>query len=81
MLLLLLLIIGLVALVVIIDGDATRLRPRESAKADPSYPFERVTALFTPAERSFMGVLEQAVGNRCRIMGKVRLGDIIKVRP
>jgi hypothetical protein len=75
-----LLIIGLVALVVII-GAATRLRPRESAKNDPSYPFERETHLFTPAERSFLGVLEQAVGNQCRIMGKVRLVDIIKVRP
>lgn len=34
--------------------------------------------LFTPAERSFLGVLEQALDSRYRVFGKVRLGDIIK---
>jgi hypothetical protein len=58
----------------------TQFRPREKVKINPSYPYERAAALFTPAERSFLGVLEQAVGDQCRIMGKVRLGDIIKVR-
>ena len=43
-------------------------------------PYEKQPALFTPAERSFLGVLEQAVGNQFRIMGKVRLGDIVKVK-
>jgi len=43
-------------------------------------PYERQPSLFTPAERSFLGVLEQAVGNQFRIMGKVRLGDIVKVK-
>jgi len=43
-------------------------------------PYEKQPYLFTPAERSFLGVLEQAVGNEFRIMGKVRLGDIVKVK-
>jgi len=43
-------------------------------------PYEKQPSLFTPAERSFLGVLEQAVGNEFRIMGKVRLGDIVKVK-
>jgi very-short-patch-repair endonuclease len=34
--------------------------------------------LFTPAERSFLGVLEQALDSRYRVFGKVRLGDLIK---
>lgn len=34
--------------------------------------------LFSPAERSFLGVLEQAVAGQFRIMGKVRLGDLIQ---
>lgn len=44
------------------------------------YPYEKEQALFTPAERSFLGVLEQAVDGKLRIMGKVRLADIVKVR-
>jgi very-short-patch-repair endonuclease/predicted RNA-binding Zn-ribbon protein involved in translation (DUF1610 family) len=43
-------------------------------------PYEKQPSLFTPAERSFLGVLEQAIGNEFRIMGKVRLGDIVKVK-
>lgn len=37
--------------------------------------------LFSPAERSFLSVLDQAVGGRFRILGKVRLADVIKVTP
>jgi very-short-patch-repair endonuclease len=44
------------------------------------YPYEKEQALFTPAERSFLGVLEQAVDDKLRIMGKVRLADVVKVR-
>ena len=41
-------------------------------------PYEPRQALFSPAERSFFGVLEQAVAGQFRIMGKVRLGDLIQ---
>jgi len=44
------------------------------------YPYEKEQALFTPAERSFLGVLEQSVDGKLRIMGKVRLADVVKVR-
>lgn len=40
--------------------------------------YERRATLFTPAERSFLGVLEQALDSRYRVFGKVRLGDLIK---
>lgn len=41
--------------------------------------FEKRETLFTPAERSFLGVLEQSIdGSRYRVFGKVRLGDIVK---
>lgn len=36
--------------------------------------------LFTPAERSFLRVLEAALGDPFRVMGKVRLADVIKVK-
>jgi very-short-patch-repair endonuclease len=44
------------------------------------YPYEKQQILFTPAERSFFGVLEQAVDGKLRIMGKVRLADVVKVK-
>jgi very-short-patch-repair endonuclease len=40
--------------------------------------YEARKALFSPAERSFLGVLEQAVAGQYRIFGKVRLGDLIQ---
>jgi hypothetical protein len=35
--------------------------------------------LFSPAERSFLGVLDQAVGSDFRIFGKVRVADVVSV--
>lgn len=40
--------------------------------------FESRTALLTPAERSFLEVVELALDSRYRVFGKVRLGDLIK---
>lgn len=40
--------------------------------------YERRGFLLTPAERSFLEVLEKALDSRYRIFGKVRLGDLIK---
>lgn len=51
-------------------------------KQQASRPFElsfdRQENLFSPAEKSFLGVLDQALEGRYRVYGKVRLGDIIK---
>jgi hypothetical protein len=40
--------------------------------------FQQHDALFTAAERSFLGVLDQAVGEQYRIFGKVRVADVIR---
>lgn len=40
--------------------------------------YEARKELFSPAERSFLGVLEQAVDGQYRVFGKVRLGDLIQ---
>lgn len=42
--------------------------------------YERRDRLFSAAERSFLGVLEQIVGQQYRIIGKVRIADIIRPR-
>jgi hypothetical protein len=45
-----------------------------------NYPYEKVQVLFSPAERSFLGVLERTLDGRYRLMGKVRLADVVKVK-
>jgi ssDNA-binding Zn-finger/Zn-ribbon topoisomerase 1 len=44
------------------------------------YPYQNAGALFTPAERSFFGVLNQAVGKSAQIFGKVRVADVVVPR-
>jgi hypothetical protein len=41
------------------------------------YPYHKAHSLFTPAERSFLGVLEKAVGEKGKVLGKVRLADVV----
>jgi Protein of unknown function (DUF2726) len=43
-------------------------------------PYEKKRALFTADEMSFLEGLQQAGGGNFRIMGKVRLDDIVAVR-
>ena len=53
---------------------------KQKAQGAQTYPYEKEPALFSPAERSFLGVLEQVINNRYRLMGKIRLADIVKVK-
>ena len=73
-------LIGLVVLLGIVGILVKVLLPR-LARAQETLPYQKEPALFTPAERSFLAVLEQAVGDQSRVMGKVRLADVIKVKP
>jgi hypothetical protein len=42
--------------------------------------YQAAKALFSPAERSFLGILDQAVGAEYRVFGKVRVADIASVK-
>nr|VFK66037.1 MAG: Protein of unknown function (DUF2726) [Candidatus Kentron sp. UNK]VFK71711.1 MAG: Protein of unknown function (DUF2726) [Candidatus Kentron sp. UNK] len=66
------LLIILVAIIVIIA--LMRRRARDT------YPYESVDGLFSPAELAFLEVLDEAVGRRYRVFGKVRLADVLRVR-
>lgn len=44
------------------------------------YPYQNAGALFSPAERSFYGVLNQAAGQTAKIFGKVRVADVVAPR-
>lgn len=43
------------------------------------FPYQSIPHLFTPAERSFLGVLDQVINSDYRIFGKVRAADVMSV--
>lgn len=64
----------LLAVMAIMPGKLTKKTP-----ATPKgYPYQKIEALFSPAERSFLGVLQQAAGDQAMVLGKVRVADVIK---
>lgn len=63
------LLIGAIVLVKIFQG-------LKSTATD--YPYQSKKTLFTPAERSFLGVLNQAVEGSALIFGKVRVADVVE---
>lgn len=65
------------AMVVLVVGVLIAIKAKQG-KPDAGLGFASRDVLFSSAERSFLGVLEQALDSRYRIFGKVRLGDIIK---
>ena len=71
---------SIVVLLVTIVVVAVLVSLLKAQQAGPSkeMSYEAPKALFSPAERSFLGVLEQAVAGQYRIFGKVRLGDLIQ---
>jgi len=46
-----------------------------------AFPFTKKHNLFTPVERQFLDLLENSVGDKYRIICRVRLVDILAVRP
>lgn len=72
-------LVGIIVVFVIIAAVFKVLLTK--GKREPQdYPYEKESGLFSPAERSFLGVLEQAVNGQYRFMGKVRLADVVKVK-
>lgn len=67
------LLVMIVVLVVLVS-----LLKRQQAGPSKELTYEARKDLFSPAERSFLGVLEQAVAGQYCIFGKVRLGDLIQ---
>ena len=53
-----------------------KLSPNNKDKKT-GFQYQKRDALFSPAERSFFGVLNQAVGNHAQIFAKVRVADVI----
>lgn len=45
------------------------------------FPYQPAKTLFSAAERSYLGVLDQALGADYRVFGKVRVADVALVKP
>ncbi|MBV1776153.1 DUF2726 domain-containing protein [Burkholderiaceae bacterium DAT-1] len=73
-----LLLAGLI-LIVLRARSATPVTP-PILKEQPSLRYTTAPALFTPAERSFLGVLDGLLGPSYRVFGKVRVADVLVVR-
>jgi hypothetical protein len=75
--LLLLIALGVVVLVIV-----TALKSKQGGgTGSVGFPYLPAKALFSAAERSFLGVLDQAVGPEHRVFGKVRVADVATVKP
>lgn len=69
-------IVLVVLLIACVAVGATAARKQRGA-ASGVHRYRKHGQLFTPAERSFLGVLDLAVGRDFRIFGKVRVGDVL----
>jgi len=67
----------LIVLALLFVGLKNRL-PAPSSASTPELKYESCGELFTPAERSFYGVLRQALDDSFIVFGKVRLGDVVQ---
>ena len=70
-----LILFALITLVVIVAVLASRLNDNSFP-----FPFDSKKALFTPAEKNFQNLVEQALGGKYRVLNRVRLSDVLKIR-
>lgn len=71
----------LVILVVVTAAFLAVAGKRVGGGSKIGLPYVPARALFSPAERSFLGVLDQVVGPEHRVFGKVRVADLASVAP
>lgn len=65
--------------VVIVIFVVLKQRNRTEPSGKEVLPYVLGPGLFSPAERSFLGVLDQAVSGRFRVFAKVRVADVVNV--
>lgn len=70
-----LILFAMISLIVIVAMLASRLNDNSFP-----FPFERKAAIFTPAEKNFQNLVEQAMGSQYRIINRVKLSDIVTIR-
>lgn len=70
-----LILFALISLIVIVTLLASRLNDNSFP-----FPFDSKKAIFTPAEKNFQNLIEQAMGPKYRVLNRVKLSDIVTVR-
>lgn len=70
-----LILFAMISLIVIVAVLASRLNDNSFP-----FPFDRKSAIFTPAEKNFQNLVEQAMGPKFRILNRVKLADVVTVR-
>jgi len=71
----------LIAVVVAVALLAIAALAKQQRGSPNAALYQPTKALFSAAERSFLGVLDQAVGNEYRVFGKVHVADVAAVKP
>ena len=74
------LLVAIVAKALIRSPAPKALLPNSPTETFPEV-YEPYSSILTPAERSFFGVLEHALGEQQRLFAKVRLADVIRPAP
>ena len=70
-----LILFAMISLIVIVALLASRLNDNSFP-----FPFDPKGAIFTPAEKNFQNLVEQALGNKYRVINRVKLSDIVTIR-
>jgi len=70
-----LILFAMISLVVIVALLASRLNDNTFP-----FPFDRKSAIFTPAEKNFQNLVEQAMGAKYRVINRVKLSDVVTIR-
>lgn len=65
------------ALIIVIAVVSLVFLSKRFISQTKAYSYQKKATLFSPAERSFLGVLQQAVGENARVFGKVRVADVL----
>jgi len=74
-------ILVIVILVVVVFAAVAAGKARSGSGSAVGFPYQRAPDLFSAAERSFLGVLDQAASPEYRIFGKVRVADVAAIKP
>ncbi|PHR83515.1 MAG: hypothetical protein COA59_11890 [Colwellia sp.] len=70
-----LILFALISLIVIVGVLASRLNDNSFP-----FPFDSKKSVFTPAEKNFQNLVEQAMGTKYRVINRVKLADIVTIR-
>ena len=70
-----LILFALISLIVVVALLASRLNDNSFP-----FPFDRKATIFTPAEKNFQTLVEQALGDDYRVLNRVKLADILTIR-